>query len=337
MSIGRIVVTECDHDAFTEEKQVATEYDFDFRIEQSTADTLVENCRDAHGILVQYAHITGSVLDALPHVAVISRYGVGFDTVDVPAATKRGVAVCNVPDYGTHAVSDHAIALALSLARGIPVLNDGVHADRYDLEAVSPLFQFHHRTFGVLGMGRIGTATAGKAKALGFQVIGHDIAVAPSTEHNGIQSVTLDTLLQSADILSIHVPLDDSTRHMLGRAQFLRMKPGSILINTARGGIVDTRALVDALAEGHLAGAGIDCHEIEPVPADHPLTTFPNVLLTPHIAWYSEESYGELKRRTMQAAIDILTGRRPVGLLNPEVLTSPRFHARIEHLQKAQS
>lgn len=335
MSIGRIVVTECDHDAFTEEEHVAAQYDFEFRVEQSTPDTLVDKCRDANGLLVQYANITGPVLDELPNVAVVVRYGVGFDTVDVPAATARGVAVCNVPDYGTEAVSDHAIALALTLARGIPRLDGGVRAGRYDLEAASPIFQFRNRTFGVLGMGRIGSATARKAQALGFRVIGHDLRAHAGSEYNGYEAVTFDDLLRSSDILSIHVPLDESTRNMLGREQLIRMKPDSIIINTARGGIIDTDALVDALTEGLVAGAGIDCHEIEPVPAEHPLTTFPQVILTPHVAWYSEESYGELKRRTMQAATDILTGGHPLGLLNPEVLDTAQFHDRLERLRKA--
>lgn len=337
MSIGRIVVTECDHDAFVEEEHVAAQYDFDFRVEQSTPDTLVENCHDANGLLVQYANITGPVLDELPAVAVVARYGVGFDTVDVPAATERGVAVCNVPDYGTEAVSDHAISLAISLSRSIPLLDTGVRAGRYELDAASPIFQFRHRTFGVLGMGRIGSATAQKARALGFRVIGHDILAHAGAEYNGYEAVTFDDLLRSSDILSIHVPLNDSTRYMVGAKQLIRMKPGSIIVNTARGGIIDTNALVDALSEGHVGAAGIDCHEVEPVPADHPLTTFPQVVLTPHVAWYSEESYRELKSRTMRAATDILTGGRPVGLLNPEVLDSDQFHSRLDHVRKAHS
>ncbi|MDO5719698.1 MAG: C-terminal binding protein [Actinomycetaceae bacterium] len=337
MSIGRIVVTECDHDAFAEEEHVAAQCDFDFRVEQSTADTLIDNCRDANGLLVQYANITGRVLDELPNVAVVVRYGVGFDTVDVPAATARGVAVCNVPDYGTEAVSDHAIALAITAARGISTLHEGVRAGRYDLNAASPIFQFRNQVFGVLGLGRIGSAVARKARALGFRVIGHDIVAEAGTQYNGCEAVSFDNLLQSSDVISVHVPLDESTRYLVGHKQISQMKPGSILINTARGGIIDTNAVVDALAERHLAAVGFDCHETEPVPPSHPLTAFPQAILTPHVAWYSEESYGELKRRTMRAATDVLTGVRPAGLLNPEVFDSTAFHQRLDRMRRAHS
>jgi len=325
----RITTTECDHDAFDVEQAVADDAGAELVVAQATDDdTLVANCLDADGILVQYAQITGDVMDRLPRLRAIGRYGVGVDSVDVDAATARGIAVCNVPDYGTEAVSDHAIALALSVARGIPRLDRGVRAGSFDLVAVRPLYQTRERVFGVLGLGRIGTATARKAAGLGYEVIGYDSALpAGVTEHHGVRVVTLDELLRRAQVLSVHTPLTDETRGLVGAAEIATMRADAIVVNTARGGIVDTDALVAALREGRLAGAGIDCHTAEPIPADDPLTTFDNVVLTPHLAWYSEESYTELKHRTIANVVDVLAGRRPRDILNPEVLGAPGRNA----------
>lgn len=316
-----VVVTECDHDAFAEEQAAAAAAGATFRVAQCrTADEVVAACADADAILVQYAQITAEVLDALPRLRAIGRYGVGVDSVDVDAATARGVAVCNVPDYGTEAVSDHAIALTLAVARAIPRLDRGLRAGRFELPAVRPVHQVRGRTFGVLGLGLIGTETARKAAGLGYEVIGHDVRATPGSTYHGVRAVTLDELLERSQVLSLHVPLDDATHHLVDGAALSRMRRDAILVNTSRGGVVDTAALVAALREGRIAGAGIDVHEAEPVPVDHPLTAMDQVVLTPHLAWYTEESYGELKRRTMQNVLDVCAGLRPANVVNPAVL-----------------
>lgn len=320
-----IAVTECDHDAFLEEEAVAQEHGVDLRIHQSrTRAELVDACQDADGILVQYARIDGETMDALPRLRAIGRYGVGVDSVDVDAATARGIAVCNVPDYGTEAVSDHAIGLTLAVARGIPRTDRGLREGRVDLPAVRPLFQTRGRTFGVVGLGRIGVATARKAAGLGYEVIGHDTLAAPGSTYHGVPAVTLEDLCARADVVSLHVPLTDETRGLVGREQIALLRSTTIVVNTARGGVVDVPALVDALREGRLGGAGIDTHEDEPLPVDHPLTTFDNVVLTPHLAWYTEESYGELKRRTIENVVEVLAGRAPRDVVNPEALGTGR-------------
>lgn len=319
-----VVVTECDHDAFTEEQDVAERNGLTLRVEQSTPDDLVERCRDADGILVQYATIDGAVMDALPRLRVIGRYGVGVDSVDVAAATERGIAVCNVPDYGTEAVSDHAITLALATARAIPRLDREVRAGTFDLPAVRPMYTFASRTFGVVGLGRIGAATARKAAGLGYEVIGWDVLAEPGQTRHGIAVVALTELLRRSHVVSLHVPLDEANHHLIGPAELELMRSDAVLINTARGGIIDTDALVAALRTGALGGAGLDCHEVEPLPVDHPLTQLDNVVLTPHLAWYTEESYGLLKRRTMENVAAVLLGREPRTIINPEVLAAPR-------------
>lgn len=325
---AQVTVTECDHDAFAEEAAVARASGVRLTIAQSrSSDELVAACQDADAILVQYARIDGPVMDALPRLRAIGRYGVGVDSVDVDAATRRGIAVCNVPDYGTEAVSDHAIGLTLAVARGIPRMDRGLREGRVDLAAVRPLHQIAGRVFGVVGIGRIGTATARKAAGLGYMVIGHDLEAAPGTVRHGVSAVTLHELCERADVVSVHVPLTARTAGLIGARELARMGAGTIVINTARGGVVDVDALVRALASRAIGGAGIDCHEDEPLPVDHPLTTFDTVVLTPHLAWYSEESYGELKRRTIENVVEVLAGRTPRNILNPEVLDLGRATA----------
>ncbi|WP_250444840.1 C-terminal binding protein [Actinotalea sp. C106] len=325
----RIVITECDHDSFDAEHEVADPVGAELVLTQSRdATELVENAAGAEGILVQYAQITAEVMDALPALRAIGRYGVGVDSVDVAAATERGIAVCNVPDYGTEAVSDHAVGMALAAARGIPRLDRGVRAGSFDLAVVRPLYQTRDRVFGVVGMGLIGTATARKAAGLGYEVIGYDVAAEPgAATFHGFTSVSLDELLERSQVVSLHTPLTDSTRGMIGAAELARMRTDAILVNTSRGGVLDTPALVDALAAGSIRGAAIDVHEQEPLPPDHPLTTFDSVVLTPHLAWYTEESYDELKRRTVANVIDVVADRGPRNIVNPEVLGAPGRNA----------
>ena len=321
----RIVTTECDHDSFDIEQAAADAVGAQLVIAQAFDDAaLVANCAEADAILVQYSTITGEIMDALPRLKVIGRYGVGVDSVDIAAATERGIAVTNVPDYGTEAVSDHAIGLALTVARGIVALDRGLRAGRVDLAVVRPLYETGKRVFGIIGMGLIGTATARKAAGLGYEVIGYDIAAEPGAPtFRGFASVTLDELLERSQVISMHTPLTEISRAMIAREQFALMRSDAIIVNTSRGGVIETAALVEALTNGRIAGAGIDVHEIEPLPADDPLTAFDNVVLTPHLAWYTEESYAELKKRTIENVVEVCAGRAPRNIVNPEVLGAP--------------
>lgn len=317
----RLVITECDHDAFEQEEAVAAAYGASLvRADAHTPDELVEACAEADGIIVQYAHITAEVLDRLPRLRAIGRYGVGVDTVDVAAATQRGIAVCNVPDYGTEAVSDHAVALAVALVRQVGRADTLVRQGRPEFANVRPVRLFSELTFGVLGCGLIGAATARKAAALGFRVQVCDVRAEGST-WQGFAAVDRDTLLATSDVVSVHTPLDSETRHLIDTEALVQMRPTAYLVNTSRGGVVDTEAVVAAIEAGGLAGAGLDVMETEPLPADSPLLGMERVILTPHIAWYSEETYGELKRRTVENVAEYLSGRRPRNIVNPDVLT----------------
>lgn len=317
----KIVITDCDHDSIVPEQEVAQQHGIELVLAQaSTTEEVIAAAAEADGILVQYATINAEVLDALSRLKAIGRYGVGVDTVDVEAATARGVAVSNVPDYGTEAVSNHAIGLALAVGRGIVRLDRGIRAGSADFVPIKPLRLVGGRTFGIIGLGLIGSATARKARGLGYEVIATDSRHELGSEVDGVRIVTLDELLGASDVVSMHTPLTPETHHLISTDQLALMRSEAILVNTSRGGVIDTDALVDALAEGRIYGAALDVHEQEPIPADHPLTAFDTVVLTPHIAWYTEESYYELKRRTIENVAQVITGRSPRNILNPEAL-----------------
>ncbi|WP_334172881.1 C-terminal binding protein [Sinomonas sp.] len=318
----RVVVTDLDQPSLAEEEEISAAEGFELvRAECRTEDEVVRAAQGADALIVQYAPITRAVFKALPGLKVVARYGVGVDTVDVEAATEAGVAVCNVPDYGTEDVSDHAIALALSLARGVVGLDREMRSGNYSLAPVQPLHRIAGRVFGVVGLGLIGAATARKARGVGYETIGFDPVYEPgTTTPAGTEVVGFDELIRRADVVSLHVPLNAHTRHLVGADVLAAMKPGAVLVNTCRGGVVDTEALIEALRSGAIRAAGLDVFEQEPLPEGSPLFELPNTALTPHAAWYSEESQVELKRRTAQNVADVLAGRRPRNIVNPEVL-----------------
>ncbi|KRF06346.1 dehydrogenase [Arthrobacter sp. Soil782] len=319
----KIVITDCDHAGIEEELAVAHANGVNLELKQCrTEDDVIAVAAGADALIVQYAPISDHVLQSLPSVRAIGRYGVGVDTVDVEAASRRNVAVCNVPDYGTEDVSDHAIALAVSLSRGIVQFDRRTRAGRHELAPVQPLHRFNTRIFAVVGLGLIGAATARKAKGLGFEVVGYDPALeVGSTTEGDVRVIDLDELYGIADIVSLHVPLNKETHHLIDRAALRKFKNGSLLINTCRGGVVDSSAVVEALRSGKLKGAGLDVFENEPMSADDPLAGLDNAVLTPHVAWYSEESYSELKRRTIENVVEYCAGRAPQNILNADALT----------------
>lgn len=320
----KIVIIDSNLGAIELERGVADGYGFEIDKPKQcvTEEDVVSVVRDADAIVVQYAPVTARVLDAAPKVKVVSEYGVGVDSIDIGACTKRGIAVCNVPDYSFQEVSDQAMALTLALDRGIVALDRRIRAGDYGLTTVKPLHRIEGRVFGVIGLGRIARTTARKARGLGYRVIGTDIAFEPGTmTDDGIPVVTFNEVLMHSDVVSVHVPLTPATRHIINAETLAMMKRDAILINTARGGVVDTDALVSALLDKTIRGAGLDVFETEPLSADHPLTALDNVVLTPHAGYYSEESLRELKTRPVENAADVLAGKMPRNILNPEVLT----------------
>ena len=319
--MAKIVVSDSDFPVSDIEQKMIVDAGLEFaRFQDKDADAIVRKCADAAGIITAYGQFTAEVFAGLPNLQVVSRTGVGVDTVDVPAATEAGVAVCNVPGYATEVVSDHAIAMTLAILRRLPELNANVHAGKWDYEDCRPMGQVFGRTFGVVGMGDIGRAVARKAHGLGFEVICWSHSLVPGRRTpEGYEVVTYDELLKRSDVVSFHTALVPATHHLLNADNIGLLKPGCIVINTSRGAVVDTAAVAAALKAGKLWGAGIDVFEEEPIAADDPLLGAPRALLTPHAAYWSEESGVELRRRTTQNAIDVVLGREPHDCLNKQV------------------
>ncbi|MDR1371573.1 MAG: C-terminal binding protein [Dysgonamonadaceae bacterium] len=319
----KIVIIDSNLGTIDLERSIADKYGFEIDKPKQckTEEDVISVVKDADAIVVQYAPVSRRVIESAPKLKAVSEYGTGVDSIDIEACTERGIAVSNVPDYCWQEVSDHAVSLSLSLARGIVRLDKAIRSGDYSLTSVKPLKRFSKQVFGVIGLGRIARAAALKARGTGFEVIGTDVAFSPgTTTEDGIPVVTFDEVLAKSDIVSVHVPLMPATRHLINAAALAKMKPQAALVNTSRGGVVDTEALIAALKNNVIRCAGLDVFETEPLPKDHPLCELDNIVLTPHAGYYSEESLYELKTRPVENASEVLAGRTPRNILNPQVL-----------------
>jgi phosphoglycerate dehydrogenase-like enzyme len=262
--------------------------------------------------------ISEATFASAPRCKCVVRAGVGYNNVDLAAAARRGVIVCNVPDYGTEEVADHAIMLLLALARRLMPSHEAIRAGGWDYRAALGTPRLRGKTLGLVGCGRIGTATALRAKPHGLDIVFFDPYVPQGLDKAlGVRRVHhLDELLEQAHFVSVHCYLDAATRHLINARAVARMRPGAIVINTARGPVVEQGALLDALDSGHLAAVGLDVVEREPLD-DERLRTHPKVLLTPHTAFYSDEGYVELRTKTAEEVRRILLGEAPRNPVTP--------------------
>lgn len=331
--MAKIVVLDSDQEDLTLEKNMVEAAGLEFgHLQERAADAIIRDCADADGIITAYGQFTRKVFESLPKLQVVSRSGVGYDTVDLDAATDYGVAVCNVPGYATEVVSDHAIAMAMAILRRLPELNADIHAGIWDFTRHRPIGQVYGRTFGVAGMGDIGRAVARKAYGLGFHVICWSHSLVPGRRTpEGYDIVSYEDLLKQSDVISYHTALVPATHHLLNADNIKLLKPDCIVINTSRGPVVDTKALAAALEADAIWGAGLDVFEEEPVSPDDPILKAPHALLTPHAAYWSEEAGHELRVRTAQNAIDVVTGIEPHDCLNKQVFTAD---GKLKKLQK---
>ena len=290
----------------------------------STPEAILEVGRAADGALVTYAKITEEMIRQMTRCRVISRFGIGVDNVDIPAATRAGIVVTRVPDYCIDEVSDHAMAMLLAVVRKIPLANAKTQSGAWEMPAVVPIHRLRGSVLGLVGFGRIPQLVAPKAKAFGIQVVAFDPYL-PETvfQREGVRRVEFDELVKVSDYISIHTPLMPETHHLFNADVFSRMKPTAYLVNTARGPIVDEAALAIALDRKQLAGAALDVMEKEP-PSGSPLLGRNNVILTPHTSFYSEESLVELQTKAAEEVVRVLTGQKPVNPVNPEALESGR-------------
>ena len=286
-----------------------------------TEDDIVALARDVDGIINQYAPITDGVLSRLPKCRVVSRYGIGFDTIDAAAATKHGVVVCNVPGYCIGEVANHTVALMLTLARKTLAADRQVKSWRWNFAELLPIPAAEQATVGIVGLGNIGRQVAARVKVLGYRCVACDPYLADSLfDANQVSRLTFDALLAASDIVTLHTPLTEETHHLVGEPELRRMKDSAVLINTSRGKVVDQKALVSALTQGWIAGAGLDVLETEPPDPHDGILALENVVLTPHIAYYSETSVVRLRTMTAQSAVMVLKGRMPHAVVNPDVL-----------------
>lgn len=316
-----IALVNMDFASFELEETMAAEAGIDLihSVERDAASTIA-HCGDVDGIVTSYGDFPRELFEALPKLKVVSRTGVGYDSIDLEGATDNGVAICTAPGYANEVVSDHTITLAMSCLRRINQLDADIKAGIWDYARHRPLGQAHGRTFGVVGMGDIGRYTARKAKGMGFDVVCWSRSLTPgTTAAEGYPVLELDDLLKTSDVVSLHTALTPETTHLIDAERLAMMKDTAVLVNTARGPVVDTLALAKALEEGKLWGAGIDVFEGEPVDFSHPIMKAPNTVLSAHAAYWSEESGEELRTRTMRSAIDVVLGRRPKDCLNPQV------------------
>ncbi len=282
---------------------------------------LENNLREADALVVIGRAITREMIETATKCRLIMTLSVGYDVVDVEAATERGIVVSNSPVYCSNEVAEHAITLALTVGRKIHGLDKHVRDGGWDYKQARPIYSFRTRTFGVLGLGRIGRNSARMANALGMKVVAYD----PYLDDDvfallGVERYyDFQPMLEAVDYLTIHTPLTDETYHFIDAETLSYMKPEAVVVNTARGAIVDREALESALRANKIGGAGIDVLETEPPTGDEPLLAMENAVITPHIAWYSEESHIQNMELGMDELVRVLQGKRPRHIVNPQI------------------
>ncbi len=301
----RIIITDCDHANMDQEDKVFNDANLTYEMYQcKTEEDLIEKCKGGEIFINQYAPFTKKVISALkPEIKQIVRYGVGVNNVDLEAATMLGVQVCNVPDYGMNEVADHAVAMLMSLVRKVCLMDRFTKAGNWDYTKSMPIYRILNNTIGIVGLGRIGKTFAKRMHGFGCEIISCDPRYMIGDKVDGVEIVEFDKLVEKSDMISIHCPLKDETKNLFNLAAFKNMKKTAYIVNTARGGIINEDDLYIALKEGLIAGAGLDVVEEEPMKLGNKLFEFDNFICTPHLAWYSEESAVELKRKVAEEAV----------------------------------
>ncbi len=282
-----------------------------------TEDEVIAAAKDCFGILLQYAPIGERVVSALPGLGVVSRLGAGFDTIDTDACAKHGVWVANSPDYGVGEVATHALALALALMRNVVAYNRDILAGKWHFMSSGRLRRASDMTIGIVGLGRIGKRMAHLSRNVFKSVVACDPYIIDGDFPAYVERGTLAEVFARSDVVSLHVPLNAETRGMIGAGVLAAMKPGSFLVNTSRGAVVDVDAAAAALEAGTLSGLALDVLPVEPVPRDSKLLGHPRVILTPHAAFYSVEAERELRRKAAQNLVTWLATGRPDYVITP--------------------
>ncbi len=284
-------------------------------------DEIIAQVQNADGIITSETRMTRRVLESLAQCKVVLRTGVGYDVIDVEAATEQGIAVVNIPDMWTREVANQAMSLLLALNRRVVNLHSDIRSNVWTPRPPYAVGSLHSETIGILGLGRIGSAMAQRANGFELNVVAHDPYISDDVfEERGVTRVSFEEMLSQSDYVSLHTPLTDETRHIINENALRLMKPNAYLINTSRGPVVDEAALIKALQEGWIAGAGLDVLEKEPPDSDNPLLSMDNVVLSPHSGHTSELSLRIRTGRYGEEVAAVLDGKMPRNLVNPQVL-----------------
>lgn len=297
-----------------------------FQLKFAPEAELAKATRDAHVIIANMAPITASLVAKWEKCSLLIRHGIGYDNVDVDAVTSRGIRFANIPDYCPQEVAEQAIALIFALGRKVvfsrKILEDCSRHHRWEFTGLEPIHQMKGQTLGIIGCGRIGSRVYLGLRSFGFKFLICDPYLTPERiEELGIELVDHETVYRGADFITMHTPLTSETRHMINERSLAMMKPSAYLINTSRAGVIDHDALYQALKNGRISGAAIDVFFPEPPPPDNPLFTLENVVLTPHMSWYSVESGWEIRRKILEQLRRFRDGLPPLNWINEDELS----------------
>ncbi len=301
----------------------------------ASAEELVRDFKDADFLVVNMARISPEVMAGLENVKVIIRHGIGYDNLNIPAATEAGIICANEPTASSEDVAEQAIMLMMAVWRKLSIqreiLEESVRQRKWAFERIYPIYRAGGKTLGIVGCGNIGSIVLRKLRNFGMRILVSDPYISKERlAELGIEHTPLETLMAESDIVTIHVPVTNETRGMFDERLFNLMKPSAILINTARGPVVNVPDLAKALREKRIAGAGIDVYEFEPPTPDYDLLNMENVILTPHLAWYSEEGGWDIRVLILEDLKRCLEGKPPKNVLNPDVLKSPKLKMKLQ-------
>jgi len=308
MSKYKVVVSDQVFPSVEVERGLLADIDAELSVASGDVELVLATAADADAILNTYLPWTADSIARLEKCKIIARYGIGFDNVDLKAAADAGIVVTNVPDYSVEEVATHALALILSSLRKVVTADESVRAGTWGIDNFRPIRRLSTLTVGLLGYGRIARRIAAPLAALGAEIIAHDPYLQPGSDMPPL--LEFETVLSRADIISLHLPLTDETRGIIDADALALMKPGSILVNTSRGPLIDLDALTSALGSGQIGAAGLDVFEVEPLDVSR-VEGVPNLIVTPHMAYYSEEALAESQRKAATQVIKVLTGEKP--------------------------
>jgi D-3-phosphoglycerate dehydrogenase len=308
MTKYKVVVSDQVFPSVELERGLLADIDAELVVASGDVGSVLATAADADAILNTYLPWSADSIARLTRCKIIARYGIGFDNVDLKAAADAGIVVTNVPDYSVEEVATHALALILASLRKVVVADGSVRSGTWSIDNFRPIRRLSTLTVGLVGYGRIARRIAAPLEALGADIIAHDPYLQSGPDLPPL--LELDTVLTRSDIVSLHLPLTDETRGIIGAEALARMKPGAILVNTSRGPLVDLDALGDALRKGTIGAAGLDVFDVEPLDASR-VEGVPNLIVTPHMAYYSEEALAESQRKAATQVIKVLTGERP--------------------------